>query len=434
MIEKHLKSLLHEHDCVVLPGFGGFITHTVPAEIHPIRHTFVPSYKNVAFNEKLKIDDGLLIDALVQDEGLTQHEAAQQVKEYVFELKRQIKEKNKYHFEELGNLYINHEYRLKFEAENKINFNNNSFGLPELYCKPVIRESGKRLISSAADKPAMPAKARDAKPNTGRRRSALWALVLFPVAAAVVVGAFIMLSKVDNMQDLGQLNPFAMFDNPVAENNQGPTAEELEQQLLADQYGENVNADLEEDGVAEEVAAVETPVQENPASSTPVETTNVVNNIPAATPAPPVSTTPAKAETTTEKEAPAKAEQKVAESPKPDISTAPSAPKAGANIADASAKEQPVATETQPAPKAGMISGPLGRYYIIAGGFSTQDNAQKLITKLTKKGLDAKVIAPVDNKGLYKVSLGDYNTADEARLSLDTLKPEYGNEIWIFKY
>ncbi len=77
MIEKYIKYLLFEHDCVVIPDFGGFIANYVSADIHPIRHTFVPPSKNIAFNEMLKLNDGLLVAHIANHEHISREEALQ---------------------------------------------------------------------------------------------------------------------------------------------------------------------------------------------------------------------------------------------------------------------------------------------------------------------------------------------------------------------
>ena len=65
-----ISELLYKHDCVILPGFGGFVTQFVPAKIHPINHTFYPPSKNILFNSKLTRDDGLLFDFIAASQKI----------------------------------------------------------------------------------------------------------------------------------------------------------------------------------------------------------------------------------------------------------------------------------------------------------------------------------------------------------------------------
>ena len=66
-----ISRLLEEHDCVILPGYGGFIGNYAPARIDPVSHSFVPPSKKILFNINLKQNDGLLCNRLVTDEGVS---------------------------------------------------------------------------------------------------------------------------------------------------------------------------------------------------------------------------------------------------------------------------------------------------------------------------------------------------------------------------
>ncbi|MCK5765559.1 MAG: SPOR domain-containing protein, partial [Bacteroidales bacterium] len=61
-IDRYISELLFDHDCVILPGVGGFLTNYSGARIHPIRHSFQPAARTLVFNANLRTNDGLLID------------------------------------------------------------------------------------------------------------------------------------------------------------------------------------------------------------------------------------------------------------------------------------------------------------------------------------------------------------------------------------
>ena len=50
-----LPLLLHDHDCLVIPKFGGFVAHPVPARYDTDKGEWVPPGRNVAFNPKLTV-------------------------------------------------------------------------------------------------------------------------------------------------------------------------------------------------------------------------------------------------------------------------------------------------------------------------------------------------------------------------------------------
>ncbi len=88
-----------------------------------------------------------------------------------------------------------------------------------------------------------------------------------------------------------------------------------------------------------------------------------------------------------------------------------------------------------PPPKVLTISEKTGRYYVIAGGFSNKDNAMRMRDELEGKGAgEAKVIFPYPPKNLYRVSIEDHPSLDEAVAAMQKLRADYGNYIWVLTY
>ena len=50
-LDSHISYLLHEHDCVILPAFGGFVANYNSATIDPIINLMHPP-KNILFSTK----------------------------------------------------------------------------------------------------------------------------------------------------------------------------------------------------------------------------------------------------------------------------------------------------------------------------------------------------------------------------------------------
>ncbi|RZK88838.1 MAG: SPOR domain-containing protein, partial [Hymenobacter sp.] len=66
-LSDHLRPLLRDHDCVIIPDFGGLVAEPAPARVQPAgRHLLSPPTRQVAFNQALTRNDGLLLDALRQ--------------------------------------------------------------------------------------------------------------------------------------------------------------------------------------------------------------------------------------------------------------------------------------------------------------------------------------------------------------------------------
>ena len=65
MIElaQHIEVLLLENDCVIVPGFGGFIAHYAPAMRVAEENLFLPPTRTIGFNPQLTLNDGVLVQS-----------------------------------------------------------------------------------------------------------------------------------------------------------------------------------------------------------------------------------------------------------------------------------------------------------------------------------------------------------------------------------
>jgi len=70
-------------------------------------------------------------------------------------------------------------------------------------------------------------------------------------------------------------------------------------------------------------------------------------------------------------------------------------------------------------------------FHIIAGSFTVVQNAEKLKASLKEKGLTAEIL-PRDGR-FYMVSLGSYNTADEASNAQIIMEQTLRKELWVMR-
>ena len=69
-ITAFIRELLFGHDCVIVPGFGGFIGNYTPARIDKKSGTFYPPVKQISFNRNLNHNDGLLVGRISGSSGI----------------------------------------------------------------------------------------------------------------------------------------------------------------------------------------------------------------------------------------------------------------------------------------------------------------------------------------------------------------------------
>ena len=137
MIQKYIKDLLHEYSCVVLPNLGGFITRYISADIHPVTLKITPPAKEIAFNELLGTDDGMLVSYIARDMHISVEAAAELVEEFVDKTKNNLQRFNIFLIEGIGKLFYNDANKIEFLPELESNFLEDSYGLGELFLKVV---------------------------------------------------------------------------------------------------------------------------------------------------------------------------------------------------------------------------------------------------------------------------------------------------------
>jgi len=124
-----IRELLFSHDCVILPGFGGFIGNYSPARIEKESSTFYPPAKRISFNRNLNQNDGLLINRVAAVANVNYNDAKNLVEEFVSDVKRKLSRGEKVIFERIGTFVNNSEGNVQFEPDRDVNYNLNSYGL-----------------------------------------------------------------------------------------------------------------------------------------------------------------------------------------------------------------------------------------------------------------------------------------------------------------
>ena len=115
-----LPLLLHDHDCLVVPDLGGFVAHPVPARFDADKGEWVPPGRNVAFNPKLVVRDGLLEQEIRRATGCTNEAAAALIDREVDNLRLQIAAGQTREIPGLGRLYLGENDIIAFAPEPRI--------------------------------------------------------------------------------------------------------------------------------------------------------------------------------------------------------------------------------------------------------------------------------------------------------------------------
>ena len=89
-IRSCISELLSVHDCVIIPGLGGFIGNYAPARIDPVYHAFQPPFKKILFNVNLKQNDGLLASAVADSLGTSYQDSCNLIEQFTEECRQAL--------------------------------------------------------------------------------------------------------------------------------------------------------------------------------------------------------------------------------------------------------------------------------------------------------------------------------------------------------
>lgn len=136
-LDKYLFELLYRYECVVLPGFGAWLTQRVPAKYHKETHTFYPPKRAIQFNPALTHNDGLLAAHIARTESTTVEAAAAKIKSYVRYIEHQLDNSGYYSVEKLGRITKSDDGKLRFAPFYMQNHLLDAFGLSSFNLHPA---------------------------------------------------------------------------------------------------------------------------------------------------------------------------------------------------------------------------------------------------------------------------------------------------------
>ena len=175
-----VKELLHEQDCVIVPGFGGFVCNTEYAKIDQVTHVINPPSKHIIFNQNLKTNDGLLANRISEKLKISYTEAILMIEENVIKTIAILQEKKLLVVDYFGSFRLNAEANFVFLPDRQNNYLYSSYGLIPITAEPV---SGRTIKSGKARifkdrKQVRPAKNSKRRRNTVRVLTSTFVLLL----------------------------------------------------------------------------------------------------------------------------------------------------------------------------------------------------------------------------------------------------------------
>ncbi len=183
-LDRHIEILLLTNDCVIIPGFGGFMAHYVEARKDERDFAFLPPERTVGFNEKLVLNDSLLAQSYVEVYDISYPDAIARIEDEVRELRQHLAHDAEYEMNGIGLLRLNGDGHYEFEPCSSGILTPSLYGLSYYDMKTVAQlESSLRATSqvetentskqTGEEKPAATILPFDDEPSASKT-AALW--------------------------------------------------------------------------------------------------------------------------------------------------------------------------------------------------------------------------------------------------------------------
>ena len=407
----HIRPLLRDHDCVIIPDFGGLVAEVSAARALPGRQALSPPTKLVAFNQALTRNDGLLVDALSQHLNLTIAQAREAVRTAVVGLQAELAETNRTELPGIGVFRRAVGRGLAFEYTGTDNLLAAAFGLPELAARPVRAHD------------ARPQRPQPALRGAATRRSR-WAR-LVPGGIVAVAASLLLLANYQVALTAGYLPAAWRAQLPQwewATRHAAPAAAVTEpQEATLGQHGFSSSAATVPEATVFETAPGPATVPPLPEAAT--ETALAASPADAARSAaskPGVAVVPEVAAAVAAEVTVANPEASVGRKAASVPAAKPAKPAKAATLPKEVAA--PAASVARARASGTTIKTRTGRYYVIAGAYRSLANAEKGRQVLARSGHPARVILPPYGSRLFRLAAADYPDLASAQREAQRLR------------
>ena len=151
-LEHYISELLYRYNCVVVPGFGAFLTQAKSAVIHEETHTLYPPTKTISFNQQLKTNDGLLVSYLAEAQKVSFEDMLGQIEEEIADWNSRLGKGERLKLVDIGELWASTEDKIQFQPSGKSNYLMSSYGMSSFSAQPVAREILKERVVALEEK------------------------------------------------------------------------------------------------------------------------------------------------------------------------------------------------------------------------------------------------------------------------------------------
>jgi nucleoid DNA-binding protein len=151
-LSNYLKTLLYNHDTVIIPDLGALITHYKAAEINSSEKTISPPTKYLLFDQSITQSDNLLVKQIAALNQINLDEANNELKKLLDEFIQKLNNEETILLEGVG-YFSKENNKIRFEKEQDANYLTESFGLSKIDFEPIDLELTSHIYPILSPRP-----------------------------------------------------------------------------------------------------------------------------------------------------------------------------------------------------------------------------------------------------------------------------------------
>ncbi len=201
-----LPGMFLDYDCVIIPGFGGFVCNERPAWYDDDKEEMVPPSRDVLFNPNLTHNDGLLAQEIIRSAGLSFSEAMKLAKEEAAFITAELLGGNQVEIQGVGRLYAGEDGVNRFTPDAELVRTLSSFGhsripLAKLQAKQIMKPLNKTEEQQKKETGVIPMQ------PLSRKIARVAAILALPLTAGAIIGGTYLATDNDSQSTLLSLFP-----------------------------------------------------------------------------------------------------------------------------------------------------------------------------------------------------------------------------------
>jgi hypothetical protein len=213
-LSQYVSNLLYRYECVVVPDFGAFLAHKIPAEIQENTNSFYPPKKQLSFNVQLQSNDGVLANHISEIEQISYENALAKIAKQVAALKLRLEKNETLEFQNIGALQNTKDGQLVFEPSYNLNYLTEAFGLTQFVSPTISRATHLKIVEEIENKTPITLSSEKRKTRSVFKYAAV-AVVMLGLGG--VFGSNVYMQHIEQENILAQEKANIALDNKIQE-------------------------------------------------------------------------------------------------------------------------------------------------------------------------------------------------------------------------